>query len=204
MTKPLKKDYELNINLNDYEKFLEDIYEYQEKELKRRTLIEDKGKSLIFVITLSTTFLLSNLTFIYEYHDKFNPLLIIILIIGLIFLILSVLSIIHVVKIRPHHNLYLFDKYKIEHTTKKYLKNNNKIKKEINELKNDRKIIELLKSIELNECIILQKSNSLDCAFSLIERSIICIVFYFILLITNIYFTRIITSLLHLFNMIPK
>ena len=54
----LKKEYKIckDDKFNDSDElFLNELYEYQIKELDRRFKIEDKGKSMLFVITLSTT-----------------------------------------------------------------------------------------------------------------------------------------------------
>lgn len=200
----LNKEYEIckDDKFNDSDElFLNDLYKYQIKELDRRFKIEDKGKSMLFVITLSTTFLLGSINFIYQFKDQFNPILLIILIIAIIFLILSIISVINVVKIKPHHDLYLFDKYNINHITLNDLKED-KIIKNINKVEDDKKILTLIKSIELNECLITQKSDSLDCTFALIERSIILIAIFVISLMINIHYDKIINCFVEIFNLL--
>ena len=182
------KEYDVDLTHVDKISFLEELYKYQKEEDIRRTSIEGKGKSMLFVITLAITFLLGSINFIYQFQCKFNHILIIFLICGIIYLILSIISVIGVVETRPYSDLYLFKKFSMEPNSLKSLRKDSIIKKVPNEISDEDKIIFLIQSIELNECIISQKSNSLDCTFALIERSIILIAIFSILLLLNMDF----------------
>ena len=130
--KKLQKDLnsleknELKINFNDVDKnkLLDDLYRHQEKELNRKDFIENKGKSILFIITLSITFTLGSINFIYNTKYTINPFFIFILIIGIICLIISTVTLLKTIRIRPQYDLYVYEKYNINYNSLDVSSNN--------------------------------------------------------------------------------
>lgn len=207
--KKLQKDLnsleknELKINFNDVDKnkLLDDLYRHQEKELNRKDFIENKGKSILFIITLSITFTLGSINFIYNPKYTINPFFIFILIIGIICLIISTVTLLKTIRIRPQYDLYVYEKYNINYNSLD-VSSNNEIKINLKELTDEEQIEILIKSFKANEKIILQKSNSLDCTFTMLIYSIILISIALILILINNFnyleFINILSNLFHL------
>lgn len=189
----LLKDKELNLDLQeiDEKEYLSELEDYEKNESERQEIIESKAKSTLFIITLVLTLLLGSINFIYQFNNQFNNSLIIILIFGIVYFIFSAITIINVLKPEEYNNLYFDKKYNIndELFYLKNLKNSKKIKYQPLEISDIDKILVLSKSIRLNEFTINKKSNSLYCTYALIERGIILVAIFSILLLLGFVLT---------------
>lgn len=183
----LLKDKEYNLDLNNINEknYLKELEDYEKNEYERQKIIESKAKSTLFIITLVLTLLLGSINFIYQFNNQFNNSLIIILIFGISYFIFSAITIINVLKPEEYNNLYFDNKYEIadELFHLKNLKESEKINFQPSEISDSNKILILSKSIKLNEYTISKKANSLDCTFALIERGIILVAIFSIVLL---------------------
>ena len=181
------KEFKINFEGNKKE-FLSYLYEYHNKEINRKNVIENKGKSVLFIVTLVITLSLGSLGFIYSKDFIINSffifILILILIMGIIYFIIAAISLIKVVRTGPFNNLYLSELFNIPEITLEFLNQSlDEILVNSVEMSIDNQINCLVKYIHINELIILEKNNRLDYAFKLILRGIICIGFFVLLLI---------------------
>lgn len=181
------KEFKINFEGNKKE-FLSYLYEYYNKEINRKNSIENKGKSILFIITLVITLSLSSLGFIYSkdfiINSAFIFILILILVMGISYYIFAAISLIKVVKTAPISGLYLSERFNIPDITLELLnQNSNELLVNSIEMSIDNQINCLVKYIRINEIIILEKNNWLNYTFELILRGIICIGIFVLLLI---------------------
>lgn len=181
----IDKELSLDLKKINEKEYLKELEDYEKNESERQKIIESKAKSTLFIITLVLTLLLSSVTFIYQFNQQFNNSLIIILIFGIIYFIFSAITIINVLKPEEYNNLYFDGKYNIptELFNLKNLEESEKIYYQPAEIQDKEQILALSKSIKLNEYTISKKSNSLDCTYELIERGIILVAIFSILLL---------------------
>lgn len=159
----------------------DELKKLNNKELKRKDSIENKGKSILLIITLSGTLLIGTINILYQqYHLN---VLFIILIIGIFYLIISVLTVLPIVKTIRFNDLYLDDLYKITECTD----NSNIIKLNLDKKDVDEKINEIFKNIKINQLYLLKQSNNLSSTVSTIKISFILIFIFLLLTAINVF-----------------
>ena len=173
------ENYEIQVD-NNAEEIFKKLKSINCKELKRKKIIEDKGKSILLIITLSGTLLIGTINKLYNPTN--TDILFIIFIIGIIYLIISVFEILPVVNTIAFNDEYMEDIFNIDEYKNKNFKINFS-KKEYSE-----RIGEMIKKIKLNQLNILKKSNNLSCTLSTLKISFILILIFLILATINTYF----------------
>lgn len=173
------ENYEIQVD-NNAEEIFKKLKSINCKELKRKKIIEDKGKSILLIITLSGTLLIGTINILYNPTN--TDILFIIFIIGIIYLIISVFEILPVVNTIAFNDEYMEDIFNIDEYKNKNFKINFS-KKEYSE-----RIGEMIKNIKLNQLNILKKSNNLSCTLSTLKISFILILIFLILATINTYF----------------
>lgn len=165
----------INFGGHDANNILEMIESYHAKEYKRKDEIEDKAKSSLFVITLSLTFILSSLTFIYN-NNWVIPHVIILtsLIIGVVFLILSGITAIKSLVITGYSDIYLDGRLTGDYENLQVI--NRSKEEEINIL---------YECVKLNEISTNIKENYMFATITGIRNGIIFITLFFILAALN-------------------
>lgn len=175
----LNRRYELNqFDSGDVELFNK-LNRFNQKEMKRKEMLEDKGKSILLILTLTGTILLGTMN-LFE-SAKINWT-IIILFIGILYLIISIALILSVINATMFSDLYLNDSYKIEKNFDSLVDDDEDIiieQIDIESVDENKQIAELIRSIELNQLTLLLKANDLSCALSSLKRSFI-IIFIFL------------------------
>lgn len=150
------------------------------KEFKRKDSIENKGKSILLIITLSGTLLIGTIDILYQqYHLN---LLLIILIIGILYLIISVLTVLPLVITIQFNDLYIDDLYNLTEC-----KNDSSIKLNFDAKNIDQIIAEMFKNIKLNQLYLLKQSNNLSSTISTIKISFILIFIFLLLTAVNVF-----------------
>ena len=180
--KELSNDnYDIQAN-NNVKEIFQELKSINEKELKRKKIIEDKGKAILLIITLSGTLLIGTINILYESNT--DPLFII-FIIGIIYLIISVFKILPVVNTISFSDEYMEDLFNIEEC-----KNNNikHFKIKFSEKEYAERIGEMIKNIKLNQMNLLKKSNNLSCTLSTLKICFVLILIFLILTTINTYF----------------
>lgn len=180
--KELSNDnYDIQAN-NNVKEIFQELKSINEKELKRKKIIEDKGKAILLIITLSGTLLIGTINILYEPNT--DPLFII-FIIGIIYLIISVFEILPVVNTIAFSDEYMEDLFNIEEC-----KNNNikHFKIKFSEKEYAERIGEMIKNIKLNQMNLLKKSNNLSCTLSTLKICFVLILIFLILTTINTYF----------------
>lgn len=179
--KKLSNDnYEIQVDNNAKEIF-QKLKSINCKELKRKKIIEDKGKSILLIITLSGTLLIGTINILYD--SKNTDILFIIFIIGILYLIISVFEILPVVNTIPFNDEYMEDIFNIG----EYKNNDKNFKISFFEKEYSERISEMIKNIKLNQLNILKKSNNLSCTLSTLKICFILILIYLILATINTY-----------------
>ncbi|WP_295613456.1 hypothetical protein [uncultured Methanobrevibacter sp.] len=187
-----QKLYDSNIDISNYSKFDDDVLvkleELNKKELDKKQSIEEKGKSILIIITLSGTLLIGivNIMLSKDFDGNF---LILILIIGILYLVRSILLIIPIISTTPISDLTFDDFYDIK-CLYKYQKNmkihtgdiNNDMEWYIDEMEFQEKISVIVKSIKLNQMITQIKANNLRCTLSTLKLSFRFIALFLILI----------------------
>lgn len=173
------ENYEIQVD-NNAEEIFQKLKSINCKELKRKKIIEDKGKSILLIITLSGTLLIGTINILY--NPKNTDILFIIFIIGIIYLIISVFEILPVVNTIAFNDEYMEDIFNIGEYKNKNFKINFS-KKEYSE-----RIGEMIKNIKLNQLNIIKKSNNLSCTLSTLKICFILILIFLILATINTYF----------------
>ena len=172
----LYKRYELNRFDSGDTELLNKLNRLNQKEMKRKETLEDKGKSILLILTLTGTILLGTMRFLLE-STSINWITII-LFIGILYLIISIALNLSVINATMFSDLYLNDSYKIEKSISP-LVNDEEMEKitieqiDIESVDENTQIAELIRSIELNQITLLIKANDLSCALSSLKRSFI-------------------------------
>lgn len=169
---------------------LEELKKLNNKELKRKDSIENKGKSILLIITLSGTLLIGTINILYQ-QCHLNVLFII-LIIGIFYLIISVLTVLPIVKTIRFNDLYLEDLYDITECQKN---NNNIIKLNLDKINDDEKINEIFKNIKINQLYLLKQSNNLSSTVSTIKISFILIFIFLLLTAINVFLPELLPNI---------
>lgn len=86
---------------SDLEDFTIELEAYQERQDERRKTIDDKAKSCLFVITVSTTLMLAGLSFVKEGKISFGYPLLILIGLGTAFFIVSVITSVKAMNVIP-------------------------------------------------------------------------------------------------------
>lgn len=158
------------------QKIYSKLYNFVEKDLKRKKSIEDKGKSSLFVFSLVTSVMTIGLSFLLKSSwGLFSTLILIIII---MYLCLAVITTLKTIGGKDYNNLDFNEIYNIEEKETEISLKESSLKRNINEL---------YKYHELNQKIILQKINSLYTTFSLVKLTIILMVIFFVNLILTKY-----------------
>lgn len=175
---------EINI-IYDYEtheenNLCEGLYNYLQKDLKRKDQIENKGKSILFIITLSMTFILGVINLFYNKDAKLTSISIVFLAIIVFYLVLAAVTTLKTIDTKGYSNLYL-ERFNLNYDEKEitniYFTQENK----------KEKIKKLYKYIKLNEIIIIQKNNILFCTLDLLKLSLFFMILFFAESIMNTY-----------------
>lgn len=169
-----KINYKITKESENNELFKE-LKKLNDKDLKRKDSIENKGKSILLIITLSGTLLIGTINILYQ--ECHLNVLFIILIIGIFYLIISVLTVLPIVKTIRFNDLYLDDLYSMTECKD----NSNTIKLNLDKKDIDEKINEIFKNIKINQLYLLKQSNNLSSTVSTINISFI-LIFIFLLL----------------------
>jgi cytochrome c biogenesis protein CcdA len=105
---------EYNVNLEDKEDkvILDDIKDFYNKEIERKQRIESKAKAVLFIISLTISFALGSLNFIFDNKLTNNSWILLFLIIGIVYLILSAITCIKSLNIKGFYGWYLRDRFK--------------------------------------------------------------------------------------------
>ena len=170
------KNIEYNLDKINKDKYLSYLEKYQEQEFKRKNIIENKSKSFLFVISLYSSLILSILSFILK--DNLHWISLLVLIASMISLILCAISLISAINIKGYYIIDAFKKYNITRCSENL--NENIISRTPIEMTKKDLITEMHRNIELNEFILIQKTNALDSAFKMLILSIILLSLFLI------------------------
>lgn len=159
---------EINSEKDDYILKLKNEIEQQ---IERKIKLEDKAKSLLFIITLAITIITFSLTYIKENTYHLLPI---------IFIVLSIIHFI-ISGIRALQTLNIKE-FNIHQANIKFKENEFILKKD---KKPSLLLKELIKSKSLNDLINLKTSNYTFASFILIRNGLIFFVFFFVLSISK-------------------
>lgn len=179
----LEQDCEININL------FYKLNKLNEKELKRKETLEDKGKSVLLILTLTGTLLVGTMRILFELNE-FNWIFII-LFIGLFYLTISISLILSVINATLFSDLWLKDSYNIKKNTISLeqikLEKNESISEKIiiKDIDGHKQIGELIRSIEINRVTLRRKANDLSCGLSTLTRSFILLFIFLVFTFIN-------------------
>ena len=175
----MKKNYakltnkKANIDIigHDVKKLSKMIESYHYKEYKRKEQIEDKAKTSLFIITLSLTFILSSLTFIYTNQWLIpREIILLSLIIGVVFLILSGITAIKSLSVTEYNDIYLDGRVTGDYN-----------KLQIINISEKEELDLLYECVKLNEIITTIKENYYFATITGIRNGIFFITIFFIL-----------------------
>lgn len=187
----------------DDEKLFDSLNNLNKKELKRKEAIEDKGKSILLILTLTGTILIGTMNFLLE-NTGIDGLQIFLLFLGIFYLIMSICLILLVINTSMFSDLYLEDTFSIEKSKKSKKYENNEYEISIGDINNCDKLGELIRSIELNQLILLRKANDFSCGLTILKRSFILFFLFICTLGINNIFPNSTTNFLNfIFNVLP-
>lgn len=145
----------------------------------RKKIIEDKAKSLLFIITVSITAITFSLTYINTLEtNTLQTIALIVLGLSIVYFVLGTIRALQTLNIRQFHIVQT----EVEITNENYKLTGRK--SDIDFLK------ELIQSRQYNDLINIRLSNFTYASFTLIRNGIILFVSFFIMTISISYFTK--------------
>ncbi|MCO5267439.1 MAG: hypothetical protein M9897_00910 [Brumimicrobium sp.] len=187
----IAKDYEAQIefgvDLSDikteekplYSKYIKQVKEDLKTQHDRKKIIEDKAKSLLFIITVSITAITFSLNYLNSLEiNIYQIIALIILGLSILFFVEGTIRAIQTLNIRKFHIIQT----KIEVIENNFKLHTNKSEEDF--------LTELIQSKQQNDLINIQLSNYTYASFTLIRNGIILFVSFFIMTICVSYFTK--------------
>ncbi len=159
-------------NKDDLKADLQAIYSSEEE---RKKVLEDKAKSILFVITISSSLILGAVGVLKDGVFPQHKFLFVIFAIGISYFVLSGVACIASLNIRGFHKIVLND----------YVKKTENGQVFLGAINDDDKIALLYQCSSLNETILCIKSNFVDAAYILVRNALILILLFFIGLIAK-------------------
>lgn len=161
------------------EKYIEQVKADLKEQHDRKKIIEDKAKSLLFIITVSITAITFSLNYLNTLEINIpQTIALFILGISILYFVLGTIRALQTLNIRKFHVIQTA----IEITNDNY---------KLTEKKSDTDFLkELIKSKQQNDLINVQLSNYTYASFTLIRNGIILFVSFFILTIFVSYFSK--------------
>ncbi len=171
-------DVDLTAIKADQEKeYIEQVKTDFKEQNERKKLLEDKAKSLLFIITVSITAITFSLNYINNLETNIpQTIALLVLCISIIYFVFGTIRTLQAINIRRFNVI----KTEIEITEECYKLIKNKSDTDF--------LKELIKSQKLNELTYVQKLNYTYAAFTLIRNGIILFVSFFIMTILVSYF----------------
>lgn len=149
---------------------LQAIYSSEEE---RKKVLEDKAKSILFVITISSSLILGSVGVLRDGIFPQHKFLFVVFAIGISYFVLSGVACIASLNIRGFHKIVLND----------YIRKSENGQIFLGDIDDDDKIALLYQCSYLNEMILCIKSNFVDAAYILVRNALILILLFFIGLI---------------------
>lgn len=173
-------DVDLSAITSEQEKdYIEQLKSDLKEQYDRKKIIEDKAKSLLFIITVSITAITFSLTYLNSLEINIpQTIALIALGISILYFVLGTIRALQTLNIRKFHVIQTV----IEITDSNY---------KLTAKKNDTDFLkELIKSKQQNDLINVQLSNYTYASFTLIRNGIILFVCFFIVTIFVSYFSK--------------
>lgn len=159
--------------------YIEQVKTDLKEQRNRKKIIEDKAKSLLFIITVSITAITFSLNYLNTLEiDILQIVALIILGLSVLYFVLGAIRAIQTLYIRPFHIIQTA----VEITDHTYKLTANKSETDF--------LKELIKSKQLNDLIISRLCNFTDASLTSIRNGIILFVSFFIMTISVNYFTK--------------
>jgi len=162
-----------NIDISDIngneEEYITQIKNDLGGQLERKKRIEDKAKSLLFIIAVSVTAITFSLSYLKSLKfDIYQVISLSILFVSVIYLVLGAIRALQALNIRK----FYITQTNVEEANKVFILRKKK--------ENEDHLKDLIKSKQLNDLINIQLSNFTYASFNLIRNGIILIVVFFI------------------------
>lgn len=173
-------DIDLNaITLGQEKDYIEQVKADLKEQLDRKKIIEDKAKSLLFIITVSITAITFSLNYLNTLEiNAPQTIALFVLGVSILYFVLGTIRALQTLNIRKFHVVQTA----IEITNEKYI---------LTAKKNERDFLkDLIKSKQQNDLINIQLSNYTYASFTLIRNGIVLFVTFFIMTIFVSYFSK--------------
>lgn len=179
--KIISKNYDVQMNFEvdisevkgKESEYIKQVEKDLESQLDRKKRIEDKAKSLLFMIAVTVTAVTFSLSYLKSLQiDKYQIIAISILFVSVIYFVFGAIRALQALNIRQFH----VSQANVENGKKNYVLR----KKE----KDDDYLKNIIKNRQLNNLINIQLSNYTYASFNLIRNGIILFVLFFITTIT--------------------
>lgn len=155
--------------------FICELIEYQVKQDDRRKTIDEKAKSSLFIIALSTTLMLGGVNLMNDGKLAFRSPLVVIMVVGLAYFVLAGITAVKALIVGGFYDFQLDDR--VRPADKEVT---------VGGLEKERKARFLYFSLKLNEFIIERRTNLLHATLTGIRNGVVLLVAGFIVVVGNI------------------
>lgn len=166
-----QNEYKINLDNKKDKIILDEIKDFYNKEIERKQRIESKAKAVLFIISLTISFALGSLNFLFDNKLADNSWILLFLIIGIMYLILSAITCIKSLNIKGFYGWHLRDRF--EETDSQII--------EVNEYTNKDLILFYYKTIKANQFKLTMKTNYIYSTYIGLRNGIIMISLFFII-----------------------
>lgn len=176
-----QEKYSVNIESieSDYRQVLNNVKNDLEKQVSRKERIEEKSKSLLFIITVIIIAITFSLNYISKLlNNNLQLIAVFILLISILYLVMGAVRVLQALNIR-RFSVYQVE---VEKSDLQYIL--------VKELDDKKLLKDLIKKKQLNDLIIIQLSNFTYASFTLIRNGIILFMAFFISTISILYYSH--------------